>query len=64
MLNPMNNLSARFSKDQRVFKQLTNKNALIDALVSLYDNATKCQLKTSDQDNINKFIQLCKLNSC
>lgn len=58
--SPMNHLSMRFSKDQRVFKQLTNKNALIDALISLYNNATKCQLQNNDQDNINKFIQLCR----
>jgi hypothetical protein len=58
--NPMNLLSARLSKDQRVFKQLTNKNALIDALMSLYNNAIKCQLENNDQDNINKFIRLCE----
>ncbi|KAG2233680.1 hypothetical protein INT48_009424, partial [Thamnidium elegans] len=47
-----------FAKEQRVFQQLTNKNALLDALVSLYNNTSKCLHK--QEDTTNKFIQLYK----
>ncbi|RCH88940.1 hypothetical protein CU098_002028, partial [Rhizopus stolonifer] len=43
-------------KQQHIIQQLTAKDALIDALISLYHNATKCQ----QNDNLNKFIQLYK----
>lgn len=55
-----NQISNRFLKEKRVIQQLTNKDALIDAFISLYNNATKCQRK-SFQDSRNKFLQLCKL---
>jgi serine/threonine protein kinase len=54
---PMNNLSIRLQKEQRVIKQLTHKDALIDALISLYNNAIKQHPK--QQENKNKFIELC-----
>lgn len=56
---PIKNLSVHFAKEQRVFQQLTNKNALLDALVSLYNNTSKCLHK--QEDTTNKFIQLCNV---
>ncbi|KAI9260058.1 kinase-like domain-containing protein, partial [Helicostylum pulchrum] len=55
---PIKNLSVHFAKEQRVFQQLTNKNALLDALVSLYNNTSNCLHK--QEDTTNKFIQLYK----
>lgn len=54
---PMNNLSIRLQKEQRVIKQLTYKDALIDALISLYNNAINQH--SNQQENKNKFIELC-----
>lgn len=51
------NASVRFQKEQRVFGQLTHSDALIDALITLYNNTSKCQYR---QDTANKFIQTCK----
>ncbi|KAI7899903.1 kinase-like domain-containing protein [Cokeromyces recurvatus] len=60
-MSKYNSLSVRLSKEQRVYKQLINREALIDALLSLYNNATNCQRnKKNDGENINKFIQLYK----
>lgn len=53
----MSNLTLRFQKEQRVFKQLTHKDALIDALISLYNNAVNQH--SSQQESKNKFIELC-----
>lgn len=53
----MNNLSIRLQKEQRVIKQLTHKDALIDALISLYNNAINQH--SNQQENKNKFIELC-----
>ncbi|KAK4514972.1 Eukaryotic translation initiation factor 3 subunit H (eIF3h) [Mucor velutinosus] len=55
---PMSNLTLRFQKEQRVFKQLTHKDALIDALISLYNNAVNQH--SSQQESKNKFIELYK----
>lgn len=57
---PIKNLSVRYSREQKVFQQLTNKDALLDALISLYNNTAKCQLK-NPQESASTFIQLCKL---
>ncbi|KAI9481567.1 MAG: kinase-like domain-containing protein [Benjaminiella poitrasii] len=63
-MSKYNSLSIRLSKEQRVCKQLLNKEALLDALVSLYHNATHCQRlhnKTNHGgENVDKFIQLYK----
>lgn len=55
-----NNLSVRFSREQKVFQQLTHKDALMDALISLYNNTAKCQHK-DPQESANAFVQLCKV---
>lgn len=54
-----NNLSVRFSREQKVFQQLTHKDALMDALISLYNNTAKCQHK-DPQESANAFVQLYK----
>ncbi|GAN01721.1 Ser/Thr protein kinase [Mucor ambiguus] len=54
----MSNLTLRFQKEQRVFKQLTHRDALIDALISLYNNAVNQH--SSQQESKNKFIELYK----
>ncbi|KAI8981899.1 kinase-like domain-containing protein [Mycotypha africana] len=60
--SPINNLSARIAKEQRLFKQLTNKDALSDALMLVYRNAMKRQNDDDDlnAEALNKFIQLYK----
>ncbi|KAL7330598.1 hypothetical protein PS15p_205516 [Mucor circinelloides] len=55
---PMSNLTLRFQKEQRVIKQLTHKDALIDALISLYNNAVNQH--SHQQESKNKFIELYK----
>lgn len=53
-------ISNLFIKEKRVIQQLTNKDALFDAFLSLYNNTSKSQRK-SFSDSRNKFIQLCRL---